>query len=383
MGAIIITGFLVLSALWLLGVFFAWQAFKSSQQAKPADPSFQLLQQQLDALRAQMTEGAALQTQNMNQQIGQLTGQVSQQLSSMTAQLSQTQSSVGERLDHASRMVGDVQRSLGTLNEASRQIFEIGKNISSLQDILKPPKLRGGFGELLLANLLEQVLQRKHFELQYKFKTGDQVDAVLKIGPKWLSVDSKFPLENFKRQSEAVSDEDRSRFRKLFLSDVKKHVEAIASKYILPDEGTYDFALMYIPAENVYYETIIKDEALGEEGKSLLSYMMTKKVIPVSPNSFYAYLEAILRGLKGLEIEEYAKVILENLARLSGDFERFKKDFDVLGKHVAEAKGKYDETARRLERFGEKLSQSGHFDKTGASVIGPVDSGSPDLIVHS
>ncbi len=135
---------------------------------------------------------------------------------------------------------------------------------------------------------------------------------------------------------------------------MKKHIDAIAGKYILPDEGTFDFALMYIPAENVYYELIIKDEAIDTE-KGLLNYAFAKRVIPVSPNSFYAYLQTILLGLKGMHIEEQAQEILKSLASLSGDFDKFRSDFELLGKHLTNVKTKYDDADRRLEKFNDRL----------------------------
>jgi DNA recombination protein RmuC len=139
-------------------------------------------------------------------------------------------------------------------------------------------------------------------------------------------------------------------------------MDAIADKYILPEEGTFPFALMYIPAENVYYETIIKDENVGEE-RGLSSYALGRKVIPVSPNSFYAYLQAIVLGLKGLQIEKSAQKIFNHLAQLRGDFERFSKEFEILGSHLNNARGKYDEAEKRLDRLGEKLLETGEQDQ--------------------
>ena len=138
------------------------------------------------------------------------------------------------------------------------------------------------------------------------------------------------------------------------MTDVKKHIDAIAGKYILPDEGTYDFALMYIPAENVYYETIIKDDSAGSE-KGLSQYALGKRVIPVSPNSFYAYLQAIVLGLRGMRIGERAKEIFQNLKRLEGDLERFKEDFRLVGKHLGNAQSAYAGADKRLDQFGQKL----------------------------
>jgi len=211
-------------------------------------------------------------------------------------------SNMGERLDSAAKVFGDVKKSLGSLDEKTQQIYEVGKDIASLQEILRAPKMRGGLGELFLESLLEQIMPRKDFyELQHCFKTGERVDAVIKIGSRLVPVDSKFPLESFKRFVDVQTDEEKRHAKKEFIKAVNTHIDNIAAKYILPDEDTYDFALMYIPAENVYYETIIKDEGFGEE-KSIFSHAISKKVIPVSPNSFYAYLQVIILGMKGLKV---------------------------------------------------------------------------------
>lgn len=147
------------------------------------------------------------------------------------------------------------------------------------------------------------------------------------------------------------TDEERKAIRKQFVRDVKKHIDDVARKYILPDEGTFDFALLYIPAENVYYETIVKDE----NGESIAPYALPKHVIPVSPNSLFAYLQAIVLGLRGLEIEKSTQEILNNLQRLSIDFNKFKEDFDTVGKHILNARNKYEEAEKRLGRFEDKL----------------------------
>jgi DNA recombination protein RmuC len=150
---------------------------------------------------------------------------------------------------------------------------------------------------------------------------------------------------------EAGSDETQAKARKSFSGDVKKHVDAIASKYILEDEGTFDFALMYIPAENVYYEIIIKDQ----DEKSISQYALSKHVIPVSPNSFYIYLQALVMGLRGLQIEKGAKEILATLGRLKTDFERFGQDYELVGTHLGRAQSSYANSDKRLGKFREKL----------------------------
>src|SRR3989338_5413424 len=238
---------------------------------------------------------------------------IMKQLNENAKVLQMVNSTMGDRLDNAARIVGDVRKSLGSLDEKTQQIYEVGKDIASLQEILSAPKMRGGLGELFLEALLEQIMPRKDFyELQYCFKTGERVDAVIKIGSRLVPVDSKFPLESFKRFVGVQTDEEKKRAKKEFIKAVNTHIDDIAAKYILPDEGTYDFALMYIPAENVYYETIIKEDGFGEE-KSIFSHAISKKVIPVSPNSFYAYLQVIILGMKGLKVEEKAQEVIKML----------------------------------------------------------------------
>jgi len=303
--------------------------FLARERNKPGQPdqAMLLLQQQFNGLQERLDK------------FGQT---VADNLQASTA-------SMNTRLDNAAKVVGDLREKVG-------QIHEVGKAAADLVNILRAPKLRGGMGELFLGDLLAQILPPEHFELQHRFKSGDAVDAVIRIGGQFVPVDSKFPLENFRRIAEVATESERVAARKQFLRDVKKHVDAIATKYILPDEGTYDFALMYIPAENVYYETIIKDEA-GADERQLFTYALEKRVIPVSPNSFYAYLQTILLGLRGMKVEERAQEILNTLARLRGDFERLEENFRLLGKHLNNASGSYTDTEKALVKLDAKLGQ--------------------------
>ena len=270
-------------------------------------------------------------------------------------QLASVNSGVGQRLDNAARVFGDVQKSLGILDEKAQQIHDVGKDIASLQEILKAPKMRGGLGELFLESLLAQIMPSKDFyELQHCFKTGERVDAVINIGSRMVPVDSKFPLESFKRFVDVQTDEEKKRAKKEFIKAVNTHIDDIAAKYILPDEGTYDFALMYIPAENVYYETIIKEDGFGEE-KSIFSHAISKKVIPVSPNSFYAYLQVIILGMKGLKVEEKAQEVIKMLITLKGSLGKFTQDFEVMGSHIDNIKSSYERAAKSLDKFEDKL----------------------------
>lgn len=337
----------------LLAGWFFLSRLEAILREKKEDQSLLLMQQQIDQLRVQLSQALDNNTQLIQQQLGQVLGHVNERLKENGEILQRTQQGLGERLDNAARVVGNVQKSLGGLEEANRKIYEVGKDIASLQEILRAPKLRGGLGEFFLEDLLVQILPSQHFVTQHAFKSGERVDAVIKLGSSLVPVDSKFPLENFKRLLEIANDDERARIKRQFVNDVRKHVDAIAAKYILPDEGTYDFALMYIPAENVYYETIIKDDSDGE--RSLSHYAMSKRVIPVSPNSFYAYLQAIVLGLKGMKVEDRAKEIIQYLSRLRGDFGKFREEFGLLGKHLGHAQSSYQTTEKRVEQFGQRL----------------------------
>lgn len=275
----------------------------------------------------------------------------------MQTNLQQANKGLNERLDNASRIVSGVENKLGKLEESSKRIYEVGKDIASLQEILRAPKLRGTIGELFLGDLLAQMLPKDRYALQYAFKSGEKVDAAIFLKDNMIvPIDSKFPLENFKRLVEAADDETKKAGKKEFFKDVKKHIDAIAAKYILADEGTLDFALMYIPAENVYYETVIKDD----DNMEISTYAMNKRVIPVSPNNFYVYIQTILMGLKGMQIEKNVKEILNNITRLGSDFEKFKDDYLLIGKHLGNAKSKFDDSEKRLNTFENKLLQSTH-----------------------
>jgi DNA recombination protein RmuC len=315
-----------------------------------------LMQQQMEKLREQMSDGLARNISQLTQQQDAINTQLRGITDQVNRQLQSSSGEISKRLDNAARVIGDVQKNIGELSEASRRIFEVGKDMATLQEILQPPKLRGGLGEQFLGELLSQILPSEFFTLQYSFSSGERVDAVVRLGERFVPIDSKFPLDNFKRIIECKTEEEKKAYQKAFYRDVKKHIDDIANKYILPQEGTYDFALLYIPAENIYYETITKDEAFGEE-KGILNYALKKKVIPVSPNSFFAYLQVIVLGLRGLRVEKDAQRILESLTGLNRELEGFQGDFQLIGKHIANAMNKYEDSRRRLDKFSLKLEQ--------------------------
>jgi DNA recombination protein RmuC len=265
----------------------------------------------------------------------------------MSQTLQEANKIISQNLGSTASVFGNVKEQLGRLEVTNKQIVDISRDISSLQELLRAPKFRGAMGEVLLENLLSQVLPKQHYDTQYRFKSGDAVDAIIRLGERIVPVDAKFSLENFQKMLEAQDAQTKTVLRRKFIQDVKNRIDEVSSKYILPQENTYDFALMYIPAENVYYEVIIKED--------IFSYSMSKKVIPVSPNTFYAYLQVICLGLKGLKVEENAKSILKSLSALGIEIDKFKEEFNTLGSHITNANSKYLDSQKRLDKVSDKL----------------------------
>jgi len=264
------------------------------------------------------------------------------------------QTSLNTNLQSSQQILGRLNSQIGELQGTNKQMMQIGVDVRRLQDILSSPKLRGQIGEWSLENLLSQILPKDSYELQYPFKDGRIVDALVKMAGFSVSIDAKFPLPSFERLTKAETEEQKIKERKQFLNDVIKHIDKIAASYIRPAEGTVDFALAYIPAENVYYETIVK---YADDTKDILQYSLDKKVIPVSPNLLYAYLMTVVMGLHGLQIEKQAAEIRQNLKKLNASFADFAGCWEVLGRHLRNAYSQYDEGQKKFDRFGMQLGQ--------------------------
>ena len=294
-------------------------------------------------VRMLRTELHALRSESA-QQLAERNAEVDRRLEAMTA-------TMDRRLETATKTSSAIHQQLGQLGQANAEILARANDLKKLEQALRPPKARGGFGELLLGNLLRDRLPPDAYELQYGFRTGARVDAVIKV-ERLVPVDAKFPLDNFERLAEAETDEARALHEKAFARDLRTHVDAIAEKYIRPDEGTYDFALMYLPSEGVYYELVC-----GKTG-ALLQYAHDKRVFPVSPTTFTSQLQVIVLGLKGMQIEQRAHEVMAYVAQLQGDFDRFRDDFQVVGKHIGNAQSKFAEAEKRLDRFDTKLERA-------------------------
>jgi len=253
------------------------------------------------------------------------------------------------------RALRDVHERLGALGEATKRLEMMGTAVTEVQQLLQVPKLRGTIGEVWLEELLRQILPASHYQMQYMFRSGERVDAALRVGDRLVPVDAKFPLEACQRLLGATGAE-AEREARAFARSLKERIDEIADKYIRPDEGTYDFALMYIPAENVYYEAVLRAEDPGD-AKSVLGHALRRRVIPVSPHTFYAYLLVILHGLKGMRVEQQAREIQEQLGGLRQQFEAFWTAFQTVGAHLANAHKRFEENEQQAERVRERFER--------------------------
>jgi DNA recombination protein RmuC len=272
-------------------------------------------------------------------------------VATMDRRLGELDQKVDRRLETATKTTSEIHGRLGKLDQATAQMLERAKDLGRLEQALRPPKARGGFGELLLENLLRDRLPAGAYALQYGFKSGERVDAVIRVD-RLVPIDAKFPLDNFERLVESQEENERELYEKAFARDVKGHVDAIAAKYVRPDEGTYDFAFMYLPSEAIYYELVC-----GRTG-ALLRYAHEKRVLPVSPTTLTAYLQVIVLGLKGLQIEQHAQEVMAYCAQLQKDFGRFREDFELVGTHLGRAASKFGEAEKRLDKFETRLERA-------------------------
>jgi DNA recombination protein RmuC len=306
-------------------------------------------------LQAQSVSALAEIGSDSAKQIEQRTAAVDRRLATLgetfDRRLGQLDTKVDRRLETAQKTSAEIHERLGKVDSAAAQMLERAKDLARLEQALRPPKARGGFGELLLENLLRDRLPPGAYGIQHTFNTGERVDAVVRAG-QLISVDSKFPLDNYQRLVEAGSDDERQLHEKALARDVKNHVDAISSKYIRPEEGTYDFAFMYIPVEAVYYEI-----ACGKTA-GVLQYAHEKRVFPVSPSTFTAYLQVIVLGLRGMQIEQRAEEVMAYVAELGRDFDKFTEDFELVGKHLGNAQTKFAAADKRLDKFAGRLERA-------------------------
>lgn len=261
----------------------------------------------------------------------------------ISATLQDNTKALNERLDNAARFIAALQKNVGEMSE-------IGRGMKELQEFLRSPKLRGNIGEQILKELLGQMLPKQSFHLQYTFKSGATVDAAIKTAAGIIPVDSKFPMENFRRINTAKTEEEKKFAEKEFIRDIKNHIDSISAKYILTEEGTIDYALMYLPSESVYYEVVNNADLFDYSGK--------KRVLPVSPTTLYAYLRAILMSFEGQKIETRARQILAAIRSVQKDYSKVEEGLGILGRHIQNSYNQMNNVVSSFTLLGQRISST-------------------------
>ncbi len=280
---------------------------------------------------------------------------IQQQLNNITqildSKISESNKTIQTQFYESNRIIGDVRERLARLDETNRQVVSFADQLQNLQEILKNPKQRGLVGEYLLETVLKNALPPNSYQMQYPFKDGTIVDAVVFVDKRIIPVDSKFSLENYNRISESRDPADRKRYESAFINDLKARIEETA-KYVKPEEKTMDFAFMFIPHEAVYYDLLVnKVGAITEDTNNLIYYAGKKKVIIVSPTSFLAYLQTVLQGLRNQKISEEAQAIIKEVERLGKHLFTYSEYMARLGEHLNTTVGSYNKAGRELEKI--------------------------------
>ena len=292
-------------------------------------PAFGLIRDSVEQLRA--TQSSAL--ADLRSEFQRTLGSTEQQLVTQTTATQQ--------------QLAAVSRQLGALGEQSQRIGDLAKDIGSLQDLLRAPKQRGGFGELMLERLLQDCLPATAYETQFTYRDGSRVDAIVRYSGRVVPIDAKFPNESYTQIASARDDAERRTRRRAFLQQVRRHVDSV-SRYISPEDGTIDYSFMYLPSEAIYYELTVAASAPDEP--DILAYCGDRHVIPASPNTLLAYLQVVALGIRGLAMQERTRDLQQGIAQVRREFERFVELHDQLGRHLDNATKKFDETERALAR---------------------------------
>ncbi len=288
----------------------------------------------------------------LEERIGSLNEKSTEMSSKIERSTAEINRSVIDQMSHSTKIVQDVTERLTKLDETNRQVLNFSDQLQNLQDILQNPKQRGILGEYFLDNLLKNVLPPGSYQMQYKFKDGEIVDAVVKIKDRLVPIDSKFSLENYNRLAATHVEEERKVLEKAFVNDLKVRIQETA-KYIRPSENTLDFAFMFIPSEAIYYDLLVnKVGAITEETENLVQRAANKyHVIIVSPTSFLAYLQTVLEGLRAMQIEESAKEIRKNVEALGKHILSFESYLQKLGNQLGTTVNTYNTASKEFKKI--------------------------------
>lgn len=335
--------FLLILGLTLLGAVF-YLIFKLTALQRPSDDASQkLMLEMIENLRKSVVEGDDKSQKGMQDRFDKIT-------ESLNKQQHRSFETIQKQFGQSAKIISEVTKKLTMLDETNKQVVGFAQQMQSLEDILKNPKHRGILGEYFLESMLSAILAPGLYEMQYKFKNGEIVDAVILMKDQIIPIDSKFSLEKFNAVMQEKDKERREKLEKEFRSDVKKRIDE-TSKYVRPEENTMDFAFMYIPAEGVYHSLLGNSVGVTVNAQNLIEYAFSKKVIIVSPSSFVAYLQTVLQGLNQMKMEKGFKEIQKNVIQLAKHLNMHEEKLQKMGGHLATTVSMYNQSYKEFKKI--------------------------------
>jgi DNA recombination protein RmuC len=287
-----------------------------------------------------------------DQSMVMLQNQINEITKTLDNKLGQSNQMFQQQFGQTHQVIKDVIKEVTEVKETGRQMVNFADQLQKLQDILKNPKQRGVLGEYYLETLLKNVLPPDSYKMQYKFKDGEIVDAAIFVKDKIVPIDSKFSLENYNRLTEEKDQIEKDKLEKQFINDLKLRIQE-TGKYIRPNEGTMEFAFMFIPHEAIYYDLLInKIGAVTGDTETIIQRAAGKyKVIIVSPTNLLAYLQTVLQGLKGMQIQEQTQEILKNVDRLKKHLSTYGDYHSRLGKNLSTTVNMYNASSDEFKKI--------------------------------
>lgn len=362
--SVLLAMILILVAAMAVGLFLLYK--RLNQMAEPEDAAAQKLMLDIvENLRKEVAQSGVQNRQEMQNRLDQMTDLLQK------SHMHQSQT-IQTHFRETGKIIEDITRKLTQVEGTNKQILNFSEKLQSLENILKNPKQRGILGEYFLETLLGHVLQPNQYKAQYKFANGEIVDAVIFMQDKIIPIDAKFSLEKYNKIMETTDEIQREKLQKEFKLDVKNRIDETA-KYIRPTEGTTDFAFMFIPAEGIYYNLLIyKVGNTDVRSQDLIEYAFAKRVIIVSPTSFFAYLQTVLQGLKALKMEQSVKEVIKRVSDLGRHLTAYEAYMKKIGNNLGTTVNAYNSAYKELKKIDKDVVKIGG-DEAGGSI-------SPDLL---
>lgn len=337
---------IVIISLGILTISIFFSRKKSNNDSE--SQAMQLLQNQLGQLTRDQNE-------KLDRAISELNTRLREQNKTLSDQLNFSQKNAQQQFTVAQKNLQELTEKLTKLDETNKQVVGFAEQLESLEKILRNPKQRGVLGEYYLETVIRSVLPENSYELQYKFKNGETVDALIKTKQGNIPVDAKFSLENYNRYATAETAAIRDEHAKKFKDDLKKRIDE-TGKYIKPEEGTLEFAFMFVPADGLYYDLLMqKIGDLGINQQGLIEYAFKKRVLIVSPTTFFAYLQTVLQGLRALKIEESVHEIQKNVEQLQRHLHSFTDYMNKLGKNLNTTVNQYNLASKEFTKIDKDI----------------------------